>query len=769
MNKKLPVEIDLLHALSYTGRMEQTTTASRYRISRPVLYAVIVVLILFVWQVAMLTREQALENLERESRQQLNLYVASLQGQLEKYEFLPELLATNRRLVQLLKDPANPDRIDALNRYLSTINDIADASDTYLMNADGLTIAASNWQSERPFIGRNFSYRPYFKEAMEGKLGRYFALGTTSNRRGYYFAYPVRHQGEILGAVVMKITLATFEQSWKRPESEFIVTDPDGVIFSTTNPGWRFNTLEPLAPDVLKRINDSKRYRDAELRPLAAKLSRLTPDKSELQVYGPKATSFLVLEYPMPEAGWKVHILARLTRVDLQMWRAVFLSVVLFGIVLLILLIVHQRRKRLLDRARFEQQVKRNLEANEAKIRVILENTQAGLLLMDMSGTIELGNSKAHELFGYDFGALKGEHFFGCFSNQSREQIRAIFAGGGSHVSTIEVEALDKDNFVFPVELSIGTLRLSGDSKRIATVHDISYRVAQEEALRQAHGQLEARVEERTKDLTASNTRLMREIEEHRRTEKALRDTQDQLIQAAKLAALGQMSTGISHELNQPLAAIRSYADNARALINNERVDDACWNMEQISGLTERMARISTQLKVFSRKTTGQVVSVSLTAAIENSVQILAPRIRETNTEIDIQLPETELYVMADMVQLEQVLVNLIGNAIHAVEALEKRDIEISAKVQGLRVITRILDSGPGIAEENLTRIFDPFFTTKEEGRGLGLGLSISHRIVDGMNGLLYAANDQQAGAVFTLELPQADAPEDVPLNEQAG
>ena len=92
------------------------------------------------------------------------------------------------------------------------------------MNSDGLTIAASNWNTPKPFVGRNFSYRPYFKQAMEGKLGRYFALGTTSSERGYYFAYPVRYEGRILGAVVIKIKIDAIEENWGDQGSDFRIT-----------------------------------------------------------------------------------------------------------------------------------------------------------------------------------------------------------------------------------------------------------------------------------------------------------------------------------------------------------------------------------------------------------------------------------------------------------------------------------------------------------------------------------------------------------------
>ncbi|MCW8902479.1 PDC sensor domain-containing protein, partial [Sedimenticola sp.] len=233
------------------------------------LVVVISLLVLILWLTAHWSRQIALENLQQQNQHQLKLFVANLQGQLEKYEFLPELLATNSLLLNFLQYPNDVNTITALNRYLETINKVANASDTYLMNAEGWTIAASNWLSERPFVGRNFSYRPYFQEAMKGRLGRYFALGSTSNKRGYYFAYPVRDKEKIQGAVVMKIELIGFEESWSSFKEDFVVTDPDGVIFISTSDDWRYKSLYPLDNSVIERIHNSRRYGNAEIGTLA--------------------------------------------------------------------------------------------------------------------------------------------------------------------------------------------------------------------------------------------------------------------------------------------------------------------------------------------------------------------------------------------------------------------------------------------------------------------------------------------------------------------
>jgi two-component system C4-dicarboxylate transport sensor histidine kinase DctB len=584
-----------------------------------------------LWQSVEWVRERSLQELQLTGQRQLNIYVTHLKGQLEKYEFLPELLSTNKRLVELLKRPKDPERIDALNRYLETINTIASASDTYLMNRDGLTIAASNWQSERPFIGRNFSYRPYFQQAMQGRLGRYFALGSTSGIRGYYFAYPVRFAKEILGAVVIKVDLTTLEQQWRGRPEEVVVTDPEGVIFITTRPDWRYRSLKPLTPSDKQRIDQSRRYAETEVIALNVLDQQTLAGGERLLSLGPPPglghlngdERYLVQQVAMPEAGWRVHLMTPLSQVKQRVLWSMMITSFAFGVLVLLGLVLQQRIRRRRERARYEAQ-----------------------------------------------------------ANQS---------------------------------------------------------------LREARDRLEQRVEERTVD-------LRQEMEERRRMEQALSQTRDELIQAAKLAMLGQMSASISHEINQPLAAIRSYTDNARQFLQQNRCDDVNWNLDQIAELIGNMTQISSQLKLFARKTDGQLAPVSLHNVIESSQRILLPQLKRTATEVRLPPLTQDVEVMADPVRLEQVLVNLIANAMNAMEQQQERWVDISMQTGQDRLRLTIRDNGPGISEAHLKRIFDPFFTTKESG--LGLGLSISQHIVETMGGTLVARNSEQGGALFTLELP---------------
>ncbi|WP_404376454.1 ATP-binding protein [Vreelandella aquamarina] len=280
------------------------------------------------------------------------------------------------------------------------------------------------------------------------------------------------------------------------------------------------------------------------------------------------------------------------------------------------------------------------------------------------------------------------------------------------------------------------------------------------QTLARVRDELEESVERRTRDLVASNQRLSDEIEERRRAEANLRQTQDELIQAAKLAVLGQLAAGINHELNQPLAAIRAYAENARRFIELSRIERADANLAQIVELTQRMADISAQLRQFSRKSSERQETISVQACMEYALRLFHSRLRDDGVNVVQQWPEETLWVKGDLVRLEQVLVNLIGNAVQAMKETDTPTLTLSAQVAHHQVRISVADNGPGIAAEHLGRIFEPFFTTKAPGSGLGLGLSISSRIMEDLGGKLQATNQAEGGACFTITLPRSSAPE---------
>jgi len=277
--------------------------------------------------------------------------------------------------------------------------------------------------------------------------------------------------------------------------------------------------------------------------------------------------------------------------------------------------------------------------------------------------------------------------------------------------------------------------------------------------LARVRDELEDSVARRTRDLTASNQQLSAEIDERRRAETNLRQTQDELIQAAKLAVLGQLAAGINHELNQPLAAIRAYSENARRFIELSRLEQADTNLEQIIELTHRMADISAQLRQFSRKSSERHECITVQSCVEYALRLFQSRLHDGQIHLVKHLPEASMWVTGDLVRLEQVIVNLISNALQAVQLTAAPTLSITLGAQHGHACLRVADNGPGITEAHLPQVFEPFFTTKAPGAGLGLGLSISTRIMEDLGGRLSAANRPEGGAEFTLTLPLSPPP----------
>ncbi|WP_027992778.1 sensor histidine kinase [Sinorhizobium meliloti] len=555
----------------------------------------------------------------------LRLAVAALSGHLNRYQALPALIADHDDVKELVTRPRDRRLRGAVNSYLKEINELLKSSDIYVITPDGNTIAASNYDGPTSFVGENFSYRPYFQDALKGDQSRFYALGTTSLKRGYYFGAPVRVGGEIRGVIVFKVDIETIEASWQGGEYRIFVSDPEGIIFMSGNPAWLYAGVLPLTPDRLARTEGSRRYADARLRPLPVVQSELSGHRL-LRVSEGSEREYLALSHYMPEADWTVNVLTDTASVRTQALTTVAAVMLLLCLAALAIAIIIQRRARLRERILMQEQ-------------------------------------------------------------------------------------------------------------------------AQEE--------LERRVEERTADLARVNSQIEAEIAERRLTEQQLRQTQADLIQAGKLAGLGQMSAALSHEFNQPLAAAKTYADSAALLIERGRTAEASDNVRRISGLIDRMASISRHLRNFARKPNEKLGPVRLDEVVRDTLEIVETRLKAAGAEMDIDIGD-ELAVLAGSVRLQQVLVNVISNAADAVEGLDDRKLSVRARREGGRAVLTVRDRGAGVAPAVAQRIFDPFYTTKGVGRGLGLGLSISYNIIKDFGGSLTVSNHPEGGAVFRIELALA-------------
>lgn len=287
----------------------------------------------------------------------------------------------------------------------------------------------------------------------------------------------------------------------------------------------------------------------------------------------------------------------------------------------------------------------------------------------------------------------------------------------------------------------------------------IGQALATKERLRQLNDELERKVTRRTGALSRANKTLKVEVAERRHAEAVLKSTLQELVQAGKMAALGQMSASITHELNQPLAALRTLSDNALIFMQRGELSQAQGNLQVICDLTERMGKITRQLKRFARKSPGYLERVTIGTAISNALFLLEARLRSTHVQLKREEPATDAHAIAEPNRLEQVLVNLIGNALDAMAGMADempRVLAIATVVEDEHVSIHVRDSGSGLSEQARLHLFEPFFTTKDAGEGLGLGLTISSSIVREFGGTLQAFDPPEGGAEFVIRLQKA-------------
>lgn len=541
----------------------------------------------------------------QEARGQLELYAQTIHTQVERFRSVPALLALDSDIRQLLENPGDRQLRNLLNQRLEQQNQAAGSSVLYLIDRQGDTLAASNWREWSSFVGSNYGFRPYFRDALTQDSGRYFAVGVTTGIPGYFLSSSVKNAaGEVIGVLVVKLELEDMQREWVGQSGILLITDALDIVILSNRPAWRFRYLRPLSDEVRGRLVAARRYAEQNLQPLHSKsLQYIDEDSERREVQGPDGRQvYFWQRLPMPEENWTLHLLQepQLIATSVRSYRLAAAGV--WMTLAFLLLYLAQRRKT----RRVEQR------------------------------------------------------------------------------SRVELEHL---------------------------------------------------VEARTREL---------------------RTAQDGLVHAARMAALGQMSAALAHEINQPLTALRMQLASQRLLLDSGRSEAVREGLGQVEGLIERMAALTSHLKTFARKSpTGLPQRLRLDEVLEQALQLLGPRIRNEGVEVIRQLPP-DAWVSGDAIRLEQVLINLLNNALDAMHGRTVRQLRIEARRDMGIWRLSVADSGGGIAPEHLVQVFEPFFTTKPVGQGLGLGLAVSYGIVRDLGGHLEVRNDAQ-GAVFELQLPAAE------------
>ena len=563
-------------------------------------------------------RKFKLEQLHETAALQAERHAVQLETELARYDHLPEVIRFHPAILALLDDPSSPEKVEAANRYLENMNAVSGSGVLYVLDLNGICIAASNWRDKTSFVGVDLSYRPYFREALKSGAQHFFGIGTTTGVPGYFASRAIPSLLQPTGVGVVKVE-KWHAASWPG-SGRMLIVDGNGVIVLASQEEWKYHTLAPLPESVQARIRAERQYENVPLRPLGFRhVETLGPASQLLDLPADDGgTTVLSVERLLAGSDWKVVVLLDLTEVGLfRFWVQLVVALMASTLALLVLYLVQRRRAEEIERAASA-------------------------------------------------------------------------------------------------------------------------------ALAAANQELEIEVENRTYDLIEANRQL--------------RATQDELVHSAKLAAIGQIAAGVTHELNQPMAAIRSLADNANVFLDRGQSEGARENLKFISDLIERMSGITGQLKIFARKQPAHLAAVPLLQTVSDSLFLLDENIRRVRAQILRDYGPEEIYVRADRDRLGQVLVNVLSNALDAMAQISEPCIRIAIENGPEGISLSIRDTGPGLAAGVMQRIFEPFFTTKLAGSGLGLGLAISERIMRDFGGTLQADNAQGGGAVFTLHLMRADA-----------
>ncbi|WP_168990440.1 sensor histidine kinase [Aureimonas flava] len=547
----------------------------------------------------------------------LPLAMAVLRSEVDKQRVVPAILSEDPDIRDILAAPSGAGT-DRVNQRLEELRRTTGATVLYLLNAQGLAIAASNYAEPTSFVGSDYAFRPYFRKAMATGAGAQYALGTVSGRAGLYLARRVDLGGRALGVVVLKVEFGDIERDWAAGGNVVFVTGDQGIVLATTQADWRYRAMEPVPADLAARIRDSLQFGAAPLTPLGIQHRRGTVAATRTD----DRRRFVAAEDRLddPVLDWTLHL-----------W------------------------------------VPADAALAQARLSYRLQGL-ASLLLVSTAG--------------------------------------------------------------FLVARRRRYLRRRQETMRVAAL------------------ELERRVEERTAELREANRRLVEESRTRQAAEERVETLRRSLDQANRLASLGQITAGVAHEINQPVAAIRTYAENAVQFLERGDADTTRRNLGNVVGLTERIGRITDTLKGHARRGSSRLEPVNLAEAVDGAIMVLQGRLDTAGVPIARDADLARYVVIGERVRLEQVLVNLLQNALDAMDDRTDGRIWIETAARGDTVRLAVRDNGPGIPPERLATLFTPFSTSKP--RGLGLGLVIVKDILSEWGGTLGAESRPGEGATFT-------------------
>jgi diguanylate cyclase (GGDEF)-like protein len=317
------------------------------------------------------SRQEGIRALQTEARNQLVYSTAALFAPTDKYSYLPEVVAGHPLIVSLMQGKRDPRRVQEANLFLERLNAGVKSSVIYVLDDKGLVLASSNWNGPQPFIGMNYAFRPYFQDAMTGRTGRFYGMGTTSTLPGYYISHPILLGNAILGVIVVKIELSNLDQGWRDSRDEIVVTDENGVIFLSSHPDWKYRPMRPLTPETEAQLKRTRQYDQVLKEPLRIDVvSELQPDEKIVIIRQTEQDATYFLKTGMlDKSGWAINVMVPMSDVNLHALRLAVITSGALALTALSILYLQQMRVRNRERDRSRLALEQAHQALEQKHR----------------------------------------------------------------------------------------------------------------------------------------------------------------------------------------------------------------------------------------------------------------------------------------------------------------------------------------------------------------------------------------------------------------